>query len=428
MAVVEHPDMPSSIGGIQGLNLWNILILNVTAAWITRRHREGYELGIPKVLGRLGFLYLAIIVVGFFRLVADPANITDYSTLSAVSEYLINAIKWVVPGIILMDGARSEQRVKIAVASLLSVYFLLAVQVLRWIPLSYATSGDQLSARASKLIQNEIGYNRVTLSIMLAGASWAIVASIPFLEKRYHKFIALGCAGLVVVGQALTAGRTGYVAWGAVGIFLCLIKWRRVLPLIPVVGLILISFVPAVRERMLSGVATQEGVVVASTDDYEMTSGRTLIWPFVIEKIKESPLFGHGKLGMIRTGLSKYLEEEHNELFAHPHNAYMEALLDNGIVGFVVIVPFYLLLLKRSLSVFLRADDPIANVTGGIASALLLALLIGALGGQTFYPREGSVAMWAAIGLVLRVSVDRERQEQESPILAEEGELVPSAA
>ena len=37
----------------------------------------------------------------------------------------------------------------------------------------------------------------------------------------------------------------------------------------------------------------------------------------------------------------------------------------------------------------------------------MLALLIAALGSQTFYPREGSVGMWCAIGLLFRV--DRER-------------------
>jgi hypothetical protein len=36
----------------------------------------------------------------------------------------------------------------------------------------------------------------------------------------------------------------------------------------------------------------------------------------------------------------------------------------------------------------------------------VLALMIGAFGGQTFYPREGAVGMWAAIGLLLRIHVN----------------------
>ena len=49
------------------------------------------------------------------------------------------------------------------------------------------------------------------------------------------------------------------------------------------------------------------------------------------------------------------------------------------------------------------------SAAGGVCLALVLALLIAAIGSQTFYPREGSVGMWAAIGLMLRMSVQRER-------------------
>ncbi len=34
-AVMGRPDFPESIGGIQGLNLWNILFANVFLAWLT---------------------------------------------------------------------------------------------------------------------------------------------------------------------------------------------------------------------------------------------------------------------------------------------------------------------------------------------------------------------------------------------------------
>ena len=46
---------------------------------------------------------------------------------------------------------------------------------------------------------------------------------------------------------------------------------------------------------------------------------------------------------------------------------------------------------------------------GGACLALVLALLFGAAGSQTFYPREGAVGMWAAIGLMLRATVERRR-------------------
>ena len=409
MAVLEHPDMPKSLGGIQGVNLWNILILNVIGGWWIARGEEGNTLDIPRPILVFGLLFFGVILIGFFRLISDPVNVKDFSVVSAVSEYLVNTVKWVVPGILLADGCRDPKRLRIAMFCLLAVYVLLAVQVIRWMPISYVSSGDALSARASKLIQNEIGYNRVTLSNMLAGGSWAVLAALPLIERKSLRLATVGCAMIVLLGQALTGGRTGYLSWGVVGLTLCFVKWRRMLPIIPLAAFLVASLVPAVRERMLMGVGSQTGVVVSTADDYEMTSGRTLVWPYVIEKIREEVFFGHGRLAMIRTGLSDYLATEYEELFSHPHNAYLEVLLDNGVLGFLVAIPLYLLLLKRAFYLFHLPEDPMANAVGGAACAVVIALLVGSLGGQTFYPREGSVAMWAVLGLVLRLSVDRKR-------------------
>jgi hypothetical protein len=59
---------------------------------------------------------------------------------------------------------------------------------------------------------------------------------------------------------------------------------------------------------------------------------------------------------------------------------------------------------------FLDRSDILYEAAGGAALALLLALLLASFGAQTLYPREGVVGMWAAIGVALRVSVERERK------------------
>jgi O-antigen ligase len=118
---------------------------------------------------------------------------------------------------------------------------------------------------------------------------------------------------------------------------------------------------------------------------------------------------------MTRTGLAALLMAKENETFPHPHNAYLEMLLDNGWVGLLLVLPFYLVILARSLSLFARSRIPLHIIAGGVASALVLALLVASYGSQTFYPREGSVGMWCAIGLMLRVSVERARARAKEP-------------
>ncbi|MCX6880633.1 MAG: O-antigen ligase family protein [Verrucomicrobia bacterium] len=403
IAVIRHPDFPQNIGGIQGANPWNVLILSIVLAWASRRGEEGYEWDLPPLVGWMLFACLVVVVVGVIRLLLNDYP-SGYTNGSIISEFLVNTVKWVIPSLLLFDACRTRQRAIIALGVILGVYFLLALLVLRWMPLG-GMGGDAISGQGSKVCQNEIGYNRVTLSMMLAGASWAVLAAIPILKQNSHRFILLGVAGMIALGQALTGGRTGYVTWLAVGLLLAFLRWRRLLLVMPVALLVIGVSLPGVRERMLQGFGGKEGNFTTDTSTYEMTSGRDIAWPFVIGEIGKAPLLGYGRQAMVTTGTADRLMVEYHEEFPHPHQAYLELLLDNGIVGFLLVMPFFFYVARRSTTYLLVRNDPLVCAIGCTAFCLLLALMVGAFGGQTFYPREGAVGMWAAFGLLLRVHV-----------------------
>jgi O-antigen ligase len=179
-------------------------------------------------------------------------------------------------------------------------------------------------------------------------------------------------------------------------------------------------FVPAVQERFVAGftpdtVDSSTQVAEAGYQDtdgpdlYTVTSGRTIVWPYVIQEIRKKPLVGHGREAMLRTGLGVSIWRRYGESFPHPHNAYLQWLLDNGIIGFIPVMLFYLLVLKGAASLFLDKNDPECRAIGGITLALVGALLVASMGSQTFYPREGALPMWCAMGLTLRCYVLRKR-------------------
>jgi O-antigen ligase len=420
MVVVEHPDMPKSLLGIQGLNPWNLLLLDVVLAWAVSRRRERLIWDMPRHVNVLLLLYLGVVLVGFFRLMAVREILPSVGTtrLAFTSEYFVNTVKWVIPGLLLFDGCRSRPRFLLGLFSVLAVYFLLAVLVIRWMPPESALSGESLGDRSVKILQNEIGYHRVNLSMMLAGASWAIFAARSLPRRRLHQSLIVVASVLVVYAQALTGGRTGYGTWAAIGFVLCVVRWRRYLLLAPLVVVLVVVVVPGVAERALEGflkkgdarAATQgAGAELGEPDWYTVTAGRNVIWPYVIARIGEAPVLGYGREAMRRTGLASFLIKDLGESFPHPHNAYLEMLLDNGLVGFVLVMPFYLVVLVQGLRLFRDSRSRVFVAIGGVACALTLALLIASIGSQTFYPREGSVGMWCAIGLLFRVSVQRGR-------------------
>jgi hypothetical protein len=215
-------------------------------------------------------------------------------------------------------------------------------------------------------------------------------------------------AGVILYAQSLTGGRGGYLTWGAIGVAFGCLKWRKVLLVLPVIVVSVMLFMPSIVDRVLAGIINESSQGVA-VDQYEVSAGRNIMWPYVIEQIKRSPAVGYGRQAMMRQGIVAFLYDFLNEEFGHPHNAYLEWLLDNGIVGFIPVMLFYIVILFHSFRLFLDARSPLFQAAGGVSCALILALLVGGLTSQSFYPVEGTIEMWCAMGVMMRMSVERRR-------------------
>jgi len=409
MAVIEHESMPKSILGIQGFNMWNLLFLVIFMAWLASRRREGLTWDMPRHVSVLLLIYLGLIVVGVLRAVFDRSYIQDYSVGSLVSEQLINTIKWVLPGVLLFDGCRTRKQVRMAIVCLLAMFFLIAVQVVRRIPPGTILSGDAIDIARNAC--SDIGYSAVDMSVFLAGAFWAIMSALQLLRRKKYKAPVLAASGLVVFSQALTGGRAGYIAWGGIGLILCLLKWRKYLLLAPVVVILLPIVLPGAVDRMLEGFGETDVAGQITRDDDAVTSGRTVIWPYVINKIGESPFIGYGRLAMNRTGLVVSIETEHPGIGAsQPHNMYLETLLDNGIIGSIPILLFWAVMVVYGAILF-RSDNHLCSAVGGLALSLILAQLFAGIGSQHIYPEESTLGLWVAMFLSLRVYVEKKRTQ-----------------
>lgn len=425
MAVIEHPDMPKTILGIPGLNPWNLMLANVVMAWLNQRRAENLRWDMPRHITVMLGLYLGVVVFAFMRMYGDTHIVEIYydgGTAYMINEFLVNNIKWVIPALLLYDGCRTEERYRLATLSILGVYILLAVQVAKWMPPQLALDADALERRSLRVLVSGMGFHRVNLSAMLAGASWAVLctrALMPFGKR----FVITAIAIFIVYAQMMTGGRAGYGAFLAIGIALSILKWRRYLVMLPIAGLLAITFAPGVVGRATEGFTAdshdsnrrleeQATKVVTSNsqvDAYTVTAGRSVAWPMIIAKIRERPITGYGRQAMLRTGTATYLYENFGEIFPHPHNAYLEQLLDNGLIGFSIIMPFYALMLFYSIRLFLDRKSPTCSAAGGVSAALIMGLLVSAMGSQTFYPREGWIGMWCAMMLMLRVRTERLR-------------------
>lgn len=432
IAVIEHPDMPKSIAGIPGLNHWNFLFLNAVLSWQLNRKKEKITWDMPTFINTLLFIYALFICIGVLRYFLDHRGMTELfesmgraapSNIKAFNEYLINCFKWMLPGIMIFDGCRNRKQYNFAIGTLALMYILLALQVIKAMKLGSLTlGGDALQHKALKIISDSVGFHRVNISMLMSGAFWAVFCLKNLMSTKHYWLLILPSCLAIFIAMALTGGRTGYGAWAVIGAIFCLFKWRKYILLVPLIYILVLAFAPSAVERLSFGFSSEESTELQQSntrqeiefegeeiDLYSVTSGRNLAWPLVWESIKEAPFFGYGREAMINLGITLQIKQAYKESFPHPHNAYLQWIQDNGSVAAIPVFLLYFLFLKYSWSLFRDNSKKLYVATGGVSLALLLAFLIASMGSQTFYPREGAVGMWMAIGLLLRVYIERKK-------------------
>lgn len=425
-AVLERPDMPRAMFGISGLNPWNILLIVTVTSWFLHKKREGLHWDVPPGVKTLLLLLLLLFTFGFLRIFLDRQGLEEiralrdygfhFSTgIGLWNQYFLNSIKWVIPGLLLYYGCNSRPRLMMALFSLLAMYLLLSLLVYKAIPPWKIIDVESLTKYALKL-DKRVGYHRVDLSAMLAGASWAFFSAITLMRHGWQRAGMLMAGGMCILGMALTGGRAGYLAWFVTGLVFALFRWRKLLIVIPAIVLILLAFIPQIRDRVMVGIDTTEETGYTDSgrevDVKTLTAGRDGIWEFSLEQFRKKPLFGHGRLTILRAGINRQAIEELGESFGHPHNAYIEQLIDNGIIGLALVLLFFLVIIRKSFSLLREKGNSLHVAIGGVALALVLTQLIASMTAQSFYPRLGVVGMWCAIGLMLRVYVEREKARQ----------------
>jgi len=404
-AVMGYSDFPERFGGIQGLNLWNIIFANASLSWLISRRKQGLIWDMPKPVNFLLVLWLVIILVGWVWMVVDRTHLEGLTLIHSISEQLINTIKFPLVALILFDGCRTRKDVKVVLASIFLFYLLVAVQIARFVPPS--TAFESLNLRAQRLLKKDIGMSPNTSAKVMAGAPWVMLAMTPLLKKKRYKLFMFGACVLSLYALALTQGRAGYVACGASLVFLGLVRWRWKLLLLPLLIMILPIVLPGAADRMMMGFGQGE----ENTNLDVVTAGRNDIWNVVIPKIKESPLFGYGREAMRRTGLQHILWQIFGKGYnvSHPHNAYFEVLLDSGLIGLAIIGALHFLFMIYSIRLFADRKNALYTTVGGVVLAILVAHLVDHLGGQHFYPGRLDLGFWCAIGIMMRVHVEQTR-------------------
>lgn len=122
------------------------------------------------------------------------------------------------------------------------------------------------------------------------------------------------------------------------------------------------------------------------------------IWLPLLPELWKSPLWGNG-LGSV--AWSHPMKAGLMDLVGHPHNAYLEAALDMGIIGLVLLLAYYWHVWKGFRA--LGSNPYLTPLMRGFfqgACAALIAFVVACMTGGSLRPLPENLPLWIAIGMM----------------------------
>ncbi len=412
--VSEYPELPPLTESVKGLNYWAVMMAAVVFFWLVQRKGR---LDIPNGWLVVFTIYMVVQLLLVLRTAMDVETFgqraalgtgnsayLSYSPKGFLVDFVYTPLKFMIAGFLLMDGARTRRRLVLGLAAVATAGLLFSIVINKSLPLAgLRATGDELLAFRHR-VNRETGFHPNDVAAYVGTSFWIVTAMLPFLLRKSRWLGAVGCALLGSMFLALlhTHSRGGYVGFVGTAIITCIMRrsWRGLVLLFAACALSVMAF-PSVPERLLFGVGVQTLDGDRGYDLREISAGRNIIWTAAIEGIAESPIIGHGRFGYVMSSaIDSSIQMGGGEI--HPHNAYLEVLLDAGILGTpTVLAPFIYVLVVSLKLLRRRAGDPVLQLVGAAGLGAAATLLLQSVSGQHLVLSE-NLFFWMVSGLVIR--------------------------
>lgn len=398
----QHHDMPEGIGGIPGLKVWNMVFAMTVLACIAKERRTLTKLPARLVMMILG--YVGVLVIGGGRALFDLDVIAlrsyRYTYVSLFFDLIANPLKYVSVGVLMYVGCRSRRRVWLAIQTLLLFGFLHALMMYKTMKGTIFT-GNYEDAR--RMTDKMIGLHANDLAGLLTFCLWGcIILAIKTTGK--WRWLAVAAAVAVIPTIVGCHSRSAYLANIVLALTLGVVRWRRLLVLFPAVAFAGVLIFPQIVTRLTMGFDETADVAGGGQDWNAVTAGRTLnLWEPTIGQIMQSPVWGHGRFAIYRSEVYYVILEREGQVPSHPHNSYLEFLLDSGIVGLVMGIGPFVAIGMIALGLFRSSGDPLIEIVGGVALVAVINAMALSMSSNFLYPKESMLWLFGSCGMVLRV-------------------------
>ncbi len=390
---------PHEMFGFTGLNPLNLLLVATLGSFLVRG--QGVRRLVPKPLL---WLYVAPIVVaaliGMWHvpdikpLFYEQMLINYTDAAGYLRDALMKPMLLVVTALVVGAAvARSQKPERFITPLIVSVWVmsLLAIIYVASAGLTFrqlASASDRgLFAAGLGMHANELG-RLYAVAYALLLFVWGETKDIPL------KTALVATMGVLTIALMLTFSRGAFLGFFVVNALFLLWKFNaRTLAVALLVAAVALPLAPgAVWERLSLGFG-------GAGDANAVSAGRIdEIWLPLMPEILSSPPWGNGLDAVM---WSKAMWSGAMYEVTHPHNAYLQAILDMGVGGLLLLLAYYGHVARslRRLGSNAYLSPTLRGVFQGALAGLVCFLVTG-MAGSSLRPTPEFTFLWIAIGMM----------------------------
>jgi O-antigen ligase len=363
-----------------GENMLTLLLLSIIVGALVQRKR------LPR-----SNLYFVWLVIGVYLYISmwlgaalgnAPAPLwTHNPNFSTWKSYMIIPLLFVAASLVIED--RKHVRTVILITAI-SVLLIDRACILESLSRTWTTFDED------KRDVGPLAYGSNQTAAYLANFAMFYWGFIQFVKTRKYKLMGFAVIGLSLFALMFTFSRGGYLAFLVGVLVLGLLKDRKLL-----VGLGVFLFtwqliVPnAVRERV---------TMTKSANGYLDASAQSRIDLLheSLRSVARSPIVGNG--------YATFQFGEHAHGLDDTHDWYLLVMVEQGVIGLILVLLLMQQVLAVAWRVFKRADDPLYRGLGlGILLAMSSSIIANIFGDRWTYI-EISGPIWVLIAATIRAN------------------------
>jgi O-antigen ligase len=389
---------PRSLLGITGLNPLNLLVLATLGSYVLHGRLQAAG---PLVPQRLIWLYIVPIAVagliGMSHVHDIPSFFYELESFSVYTErqylllYVVRPMVMVAVALLIgAAAARSHKPERFIIAIAVSACLIALVQ-LGFVITQGASLGAMATTQARSFYE-PLGLHANSLGRLHLFAFALLLFVWAEIKRPGMKLFLLLSLGLLSMALLLTFSRASIGGALLVGALFMTWKFNAKTLSVALIATLILALVgaDALYYRMTHGF--DQGADAVSAGRIEG------IWLPLLPELAKSPLWGHGLNSIM---WSFPMVSDAMARVGHPHNAYLEGMLDMGIVGLALLLAYYAHVWKgfRALGSNAWLSPELRGLFQG-ATAAMVAFFVTGLVGSSLRPEAEAAFLWIAIGLM----------------------------